>query len=196
MVANHQQLRFDLFKRFESYGLALKCNHHVARKLQRLDDGAFEIQRTRIFEVRSLFQLQVFIASLRMSLFSKRDQYDSTNTDGGDYYSSNQLDKSLLNSELVRQIMMILKGSGAKWLQHTNSLLIFDEPANGIRIISGETIPGNLKPRKKGGVQKVLVSFAYQITTMKILLKGLDPGNFGLVVVHESNLRTRIITTE
>ncbi|KAL9338058.1 hypothetical protein Peur_069827 [Populus x canadensis] len=70
--ANHQQLRFDLFKRFESYGLALNCNHHVARKLQRLDDWAFEIQWTRIFEVRSLFQLQVFIASLRISLSSKR----------------------------------------------------------------------------------------------------------------------------
>lgn len=35
-----------------------------------------------------------------------RDQYDSTNTDGGDNYSSNQVDKSLLNSELVRQIMV------------------------------------------------------------------------------------------
>jgi hypothetical protein len=92
MVANHQQLRFDLFKRFESYGLALNCNHHLARKLQRLDNWAFEIQ--------------------------------------------------------------------------------------------------------KGEVQMVLVSFAYQITTMKILQKGLDPGNFGLVVVHESNLRTRIIMTE
>jgi hypothetical protein len=44
----------------------------VARKLQRLDDWAFEIQWTRIFEVRSLFQLQVFIASLRISLSSKR----------------------------------------------------------------------------------------------------------------------------
>jgi len=47
-----------------------------------------------------------------------------------------------------------------------------------------------LKTRKKGEVQKVLVSVAYQITTMKILQKGLDPENFGLVVVHESNLRT------
>ncbi|KAI5562874.1 hypothetical protein POPTR_015G091750v4 [Populus trichocarpa] len=45
MVANHQQLRFDLFKRFESYGLALNCNHHLARKLQRLDNWAFEIQK-------------------------------------------------------------------------------------------------------------------------------------------------------
>ncbi|KAI5562875.1 hypothetical protein POPTR_015G091750v4 [Populus trichocarpa] len=59
MVANHQQLRFDLFKRFESYGLALNCNHHLARKLQRLDNWAFEIQKGEVQMVLVSFAYQI-----------------------------------------------------------------------------------------------------------------------------------------